>query len=158
LASGQAAAHNRLVAGSTEADVLAALDQPRTTMELSELFPGPAVWNYQTVRTAVAVQPLRRAHALEVVIARLPARARVIAATTVHRAGMRTAPAARATTTSPSSRGWRRASSAGRVNSGSSSKNSTPRCASVQECSPKAPPGCGPLAFALFGRPACMTV
>jgi hypothetical protein len=53
---------------------------------------------------------------------------------------------------------WRRASSAGRVNSGSSSKNSTPRCASVHECSPKAPPGCGPLAFALFGRPACMTV
>jgi hypothetical protein len=39
------------VATITEADVLSALNRPMTAMELSARFPGPAVWNYQTVRT-----------------------------------------------------------------------------------------------------------
>ena len=45
-----APSHTATVAAITEADVLAALDRPMTAMELSERFPGPAVWNYQTVR------------------------------------------------------------------------------------------------------------
>jgi hypothetical protein len=36
--------------GITETDVLAALDEPRTAMELSATFPGPAVRNYERVR------------------------------------------------------------------------------------------------------------
>jgi len=56
------------------------------------------------------------------------------------RAGKTTRPAARETETKPSSSGWRRASSAGRWNSASSSRSSTPRCARL------ASPGrrCGP--------------
>jgi hypothetical protein len=38
------------VARVTEDDVLAALDEPRTAMELSALFPGSAVRNYEFVR------------------------------------------------------------------------------------------------------------
>jgi hypothetical protein len=49
----------------------------------------------------------------------------------MHRAGRQTLPAARDTSTSPSSIGIRNASSAVRLNSGSSSMKSTPRCARV---------------------------
>ena len=52
------------------------------------------------------------------------------AATSVKRAGNSTEPPARVTTTRPSSSGWRSASTASRRNSVSSSRNSTPRCAS----------------------------
>ena len=52
-----------------------------------------------------------------------------IAATSWTRAGKVTCAFARATETSPVSSGWRSESSTGRWNSGSSSRNSTPRCA-----------------------------
>jgi hypothetical protein len=38
------------MAGITEEDVLEALDVPRTAMEVSEMLPGLAVWNYERVR------------------------------------------------------------------------------------------------------------
>jgi site-specific DNA recombinase len=53
-----------------------------------------------------------------------------IAATSWKRAGKRKCALARATTASPVSMGWRKESRTGRWNSGSSSRNSTPRCAS----------------------------
>ena len=49
-----------------------------------------------------------------------------MAHTSINRLGRRMEPAARVTVTSPSSMGWRRASSTSRWNSGSSSINSTP--------------------------------
>ena len=49
-----------------------------------------------------------------------------MAHTSWNRAGRCSVPPERATVTSPSSRGWRRASSTSRWNSGSSSRNSTP--------------------------------
>ena len=54
---------------------------------------------------------------------------RFIVATSRKRAGKSARPPTRATETTPSSSGCRRASSTGRGNSGSSSRRSTPRCA-----------------------------
>ena len=59
-------------------------------------------------------------------------------ATSWNRAGKTAKPAARAIAMLPSSSGWRSASSAGRWNSGSSSRRSTPLCARL------ASPGRGP--------------
>ena len=63
-----------------------------------------------------------------------PTRTGFAAATNVKRAGNSTEPAARVTTTRPSSSGWRSASSASRRNSVSSSRKRTPWCA--RETSP----------------------
>ena len=52
------------------------------------------------------------------------------AATSMKRAGKRTLPSARVTTTSPASMGCRMPCNTEGANSGSSSKNSTPLCAS----------------------------
>jgi hypothetical protein len=57
------------------------------------------------------------------------AEAKPIVPTSWKRAGYSTVPSARATLITPSSSGWRSASSAGRTNSGSSSSRSTPRWA-----------------------------
>ena len=63
---------------------------------------------------------------------------RFIVATSWNRAGKSAMPCARAMLTTPSSSGWRSASSAGRTNSGSSSSSRTPWCARL------ASPGRGP--------------
>ena len=60
---------------------------------------------------------------------RAPQGHRFIVAISWKRAGYTARPSARATLTTPSSIGWRSASSACRWNSGSSSRRSTPRCA-----------------------------
>ena len=52
-----------------------------------------------------------------------------IAATSMNRAGSRIVACARAIVTCPSSNGCRNVSSTVRANSGSSSRNNTPRCA-----------------------------
>ena len=73
------------------------------------------------IRTSLQVQsPPPRAHGQP-----------LHAATSIVRAGYVTARWPRTTTTEPSSSGWRRASRAARPNSGSSSRNRTPWCASV---------------------------
>jgi len=59
------------------------------------------------------------------------------AATSVNRAGNSTEPTARAMTTRPSSSGWRSPSTASRRNSVNSSRNRTPWCQSVRECTPR---------------------
>ena len=69
---------------------------------------------------------------------RAPHGQRFIVATRTNRAGKTAWPATRAIATTPSSSGWRSASSTGRWNSGSSSRSSTPWCARL------ASPGRGP--------------
>ncbi len=73
---------------------------------------------------------------------RAPHGHRFIVPTSWKRAGKSAWPATRATATTPSSSGWRSASSAGRGNSASSSRSRTPRCARL------ASPGRGPGAAA----------
>jgi hypothetical protein len=51
------------MAGITEEDVLAALDVPRTAMEVSEMLPGLAVWNYERVRQRLLALERQRARA-----------------------------------------------------------------------------------------------
>ena len=95
----------------------------------------------QRARELVAVRrdPLRRARARRAPDRRAPPQGhRFIVATSWKRAGKSARPPTRATETTPSSSGWRSASSAGRGNSASSSRSSTPRCARL------ASPGPGP--------------
>ena len=83
-------------------------------------------------------QALRRARAREQRIASRAARAEVHRPDELEARRVQHRPSARATLITPSSSGWRSASSAGRTNSGSSSSSSTPRCARL------ASPGRGP--------------
>jgi hypothetical protein len=51
------------MAGINEEDVLAALDVPRTAMEVSEMLPGLAVWNFERVRQRLLALERQRARA-----------------------------------------------------------------------------------------------
>ena len=75
---------------------------------------------------AVALDALGRAEHWAAPSPRAPQGQRFIAATSWKRAGNTARPATRTTETTPSSSGWRRASSTGRWNSGSSSRKRTP--------------------------------
>ena len=94
-----------------------------------------AVQQWPGEAAGVAVQVVQAAAAGEPAVPRCPQGQGLAAKTSAKRAGNNTLVMARATVTSPSSSGWRNTSQAARENSGSSSRNSTPWLARVQECS-----------------------